>query len=102
VDPKDFKRKVLVQDAGLLDEGRAEWAPVAKNTDQVRDVVLVAVRESKGRISAKRLLPTARTAGRAGSARNFRRLVGVVKKQLRVELGRHQRGLAIWAPATRW
>ena len=72
VDPKTVKRKVLAQEAGLLEEGRVERAAVAKNTDRVRDVVLVAVRESRGRISAKRLLPTARAAGYVGSARNFR------------------------------
>jgi transposase len=98
VDPKTVKRKVLAHEAGLLEEGRAERAPVAKNTDRVRDVVLAQVRESKGRISAKRLLPAARAAGYVGSARNFRRLVAVVKRQVRAELGRHQRRPAIWAP----
>ena len=98
VDPKTVKRKVLAHEAGLLEQGRAERAPVAKNTDRVRDVVLAQVRESKGRISAKRLLPAARAAGYVGSARNFRRLVATVKKQVRSELGRHQRRPAVWAP----
>jgi hypothetical protein len=37
------------------------------------------VRASDGRISAKRLLPVARTAGYTGSARNFRRAVAEAK-----------------------
>lgn len=37
------------------------------------------VKRTEGTISAKRLLPAARTAGYAGSARNFRRLVAEVK-----------------------
>ena len=98
VDPKTVKRKVLAHEAGLLEDGRAERAPVAKNTDRVRDVVLAQVRESKGRISAKRSLPAARAAGYVGSARNFRRLVATVKRQVRAELGRHQRRPAVWAP----
>ena len=40
VDPKTVKRKVLAHEAGVLDEERAERAPVPKNTDGVRDVVL--------------------------------------------------------------
>ena len=75
VDPKTVKRKVLAHEAGLLDDGRAERAPVAKNTDGVRGVVLDLVREANGRGTAKRLLPAARAAGYVGSDRNFRRLV---------------------------
>jgi transposase len=98
VDPKTVKRKVLAHEAGRLEEDRAERAPVPKNTDRVCDIVLVQVREAKGRISAKRLLPAARAAGYEGSPRNFRRLVAVAKKQVRIELGRHQRRPAIWTP----
>ena len=36
VDPKTVKRKVLAHQAGLLDDERAERAPVAKNTDPAR------------------------------------------------------------------
>ena len=46
-----------------------------RNFDQVRDLVAQRVEKTSGRISAKRLLPQARAAGYAGSARNFRRLV---------------------------
>jgi hypothetical protein len=37
----------------------------------VRDLVVQRVEKTSGRISAKRLLPQARAAGYAGSARNF-------------------------------
>ena len=52
-----------------------------RNFDQVRDLVAERVEETAGRISAKRLLPAARAAGYAGSARNFRRLVAQVKRR---------------------
>jgi transposase len=98
VDPKTVKRKVLAHEAGLLDEERAERAPVPKNTDRVRDSVLEQVRSSGGRGTAKRLLPAARAAGYGGSDRNFRRLVAGVKRQVRSEVGRHQRRPAVWVP----
>ncbi len=41
------------------------------NTQVVRDLVGQKVTASRGRISAKRLLPVARAAGYEGSARNF-------------------------------
>ncbi len=75
VDPKTVKRKVLAHEAGLLDDERASRAPVPKNTDGVRTVVLDLVREADGRGTAKPLLPAARAAGHVGSDRNFRRLV---------------------------
>ena len=49
VDPKTVKRKVLAHQAGLLDDERAERAPVPKNTDSVRGVVLEELRETGGR-----------------------------------------------------
>ena len=52
---------------------------------------------TKGRISAKRLLPVARAAGYAGSARNFRRLVAEAKAQWRPKNHRGRRP-GIWAP----
>src|SRR5262249_36127112 len=67
------------------------------NYEDVRGLVAERVRKSQGRISAKRLLPTARAAGYAGSARSFRRLVAEVKAAWRV--GHHRgRRPAIWAP----
>ena len=93
-----MKRKVAAHEAGLLDDQRAVRAPVAKNTDGVRTVVLDLVRDANGRGTAKRLLPAARAAGYAGSDRNFRRLVSGVKRQVRGEIGRHQRRPAVWVP----
>ena len=68
------------------------------NYDEVRDAGHRAgARVRKGRISAKRLLPAARTAGYAGSARNFRRLVAEVKAAWRA--GHHRgRRPAVWTP----
>ena len=45
------------------------------NYDEVRTLVAEQVKKTQARISAKRLLPAARTAGYEGSARNVRRLV---------------------------
>jgi transposase len=98
VDPKTVKRKVLAHERGELDDERARRAAVPKNTDRVRDVVLDRVREANGRGTAKRLLPVARAAGYVGSDRNFRRLVASVKRQVRGEIGRHQRRPAVWTP----
>jgi len=67
------------------------------NCEQVRRLVAEKVRSSQGRISAKRLLPAARAAGYAGSARNFRRLVAEVKAAWRA--GHHRgRRPAVWSP----
>ena len=68
-----------------------------RNYEDVRDLVAERVRKSHGRISAKRLLPAARAAGYAGSARNFRRLVAEVKAAWRA--GHHRgRRPAVWSP----
>lgn len=56
---------------------------VEHNYDLVRDLVIDRVDATRGRITAKRLLPKARAAGYAGSDRNFRRLVAEVKAQWR-------------------
>jgi hypothetical protein len=69
---KTVKRIVERHNAGLKAPERADRG---HNYDDVRALVTERVRASAGRISAKRLLPPARTAGYAGSARNFRRLV---------------------------
>jgi hypothetical protein len=50
------------------------------NYDGVADLVAARVKATSGRISAKRLLPAARAAGYAGSARNFRRLVAEARE----------------------
>lgn len=69
-------------------------APLGKNTDVVRDVIAEKVRATDGRISAKRLLPIARAAGYAGSARNFRRAVAEAKASWR----RQRRVFRPWQP----
>jgi len=76
-------------------------APVRKervrNFESVTELVTARVVASKGRISAKRLLPVAVAGGFTGSARNFRRLVAAAKRDYRRE---HHRGRrpAVWAP----
>jgi hypothetical protein len=53
----------------------AERVERRRNYESVRALVAPEIEETKGKISAKRLLPTARAGGYAGSDRNFRRLV---------------------------
>lgn len=92
--PKTVKRVIERAQAGDPPPPRKERA---RNYEAVRELVMERVKKSSGRISAKRLLPAARTAGYVGSARNFRRLVAAAKKDWRVE---HHRGRrpAIWSP----
>ena len=69
----------------------------SRNFDSVGELVADRVAKTQGRISAKRLLPTARTAGYTGSARNFRRLVAAAKAKWRA--GQHRgRRPGVWAP----
>ena len=98
VDPKTVKRTVAKRDAGELDEVRVERAPVPRNTDVVADLVADRVAETRAKISAKRLLPAARAAGYAGSARNFRRLVATKKRAWRAEQGRREHRPGVWLP----
>ena len=70
---KTVRRVIERAEAG--DTGRPGQAPRPRNYDDVTAVVAQRVKESVGRISAKRLLPVARAAGYEGSPRNFRRLV---------------------------
>jgi transposase len=91
---KTVKRVIARHEAGGAAPGRA---PRAHNYDSVGDLVAERMRKTAGRISAKRLLPAARAAGYAGSARNFRRLVAAAKQAWRAE---HHRGRrpAVWSP----
>jgi len=85
----------------IVEKDQAAQQRVARrrNYESVRSIVREEITETKGKISAKRLLPKARAAGYAGSDRNFRRLVAQ-------ERAKHRRGLAIagsrrpavWAP----
>jgi transposase len=91
--PKTVKRSVLAAQAA--EKGGS--AVVEHNYDAVRGVVIERVERTKGKMSAKRLLPIARVAGYSGSARNFRRLVAEVKAEWRAN---HHRGRrpGIWTP----
>jgi hypothetical protein len=91
--PKTVKRSVLAAQAAE----NGEIPVVEHNYDAVRDVVIERVERTKGKMSAKRLLPVARAAGYEGSARNFRRLVAEVKAEWRTN---HHRGRrpGIWSP----
>ena len=90
--PKTVRRVVERQRAGGLAPPRTQRD---KNTDAVLDMVGERVRASDGRISAKRLLPVARAAGYAGSARNLRRVVAEAKSRHR----RERRVYRPWVPA---
>jgi len=92
--PKTVKRVIERHEAG---GGTPPRSPRARNYEGVTELVRGRVAATKGRISAKRLLPAARTAGYAGSDRNFRRLVAAQKQAWRVE---HRRGRrpAVWLP----
>jgi len=92
--PKTVKRVVDRQEAG----GQAPRRGMrVRNYDVVAGLVAGRVATSGGRISAKRLLPAARAAGYAGSARNFRRLVAAQKQLWRRENHRGRRP-AVWSP----
>ena len=91
---KTVRRVVERHRAGTLGQGsRPPRRP--RNTDQVTDMIARRVKETNGRISAKRLLPEARAAGYVGSARNFRRAVALIRADWR----RGRRILRPWLPA---
>jgi hypothetical protein len=68
-----------------------------RNFSGVAALVEETVTRTKGRISAKRLLPVAQAAGYAGSDRNFRRLVAESKAQWRSTNHRGRRP-GVWTP----
>lgn len=80
-------------------DGADRQQPEARghNYDAVAELVAEKVRRTKGRITAKRLLPVARAAGYEGSARNFRRLVATAKAGWRRDNHRGRRP-GVWAP----
>jgi transposase len=71
--------------------------PRGRNYDLVAELVADRVAVTKGRISAKRLLPAVKAAGYAGSARNLRRLVAEAKRTWRRDNHRGRRP-AVWTP----
>jgi hypothetical protein len=92
--PKTVKRVIARYEAG---GGAPERGPRERNYDAVIGLVAERVAKTQGRITAKRLLPAARAAGYAGSARNFRRLVAEQKALWRKENHRGRRP-AVWSP----
>jgi transposase len=69
------------------------------NFDVVAELVAEKVKATRGKISAKRLLPLAKAAGYEGSARNFRRLVAEAKKTWRAsDRQQGRRRPAVWVP----
>jgi transposase len=91
---KTVRRVIARHEAGGAVPARV---PRGHNYDGVAELVAARVKETAGRISAKRLLSAAQAAGYAGSARNFRRLVAERKRLWRQE---HHRGRrpATWLP----
>jgi transposase len=91
---KTVKRIIERAEAGGKTPDRAGRG---HNYDLVAELVADRVGATKGRISAKRLLPTAKAAGYEGSARNFRRLVAEAKRTWRRDNHRGRRP-AVWTP----
>jgi hypothetical protein len=91
---KTVRRVIARHDAGGAAPARV---PRGRNYDGVATLVAERVSKTSGRISAKRLLPTARAAGYGGSDRSFRRLVAEQKRLWRRD---HHRGRrpAVWSP----
>jgi hypothetical protein len=95
--PKTVRRVIERAESGeAVDAGRRP-AVRSRNFESVSELVAGRVAASKGRISAKRLLPVAQAAGYAGSARNFRRLVSTQKVLWRRDNHRVRRP-AVWEP----
>jgi transposase len=93
--PKTIKRSVNA--AKRAQAGGGSPGVVAHNYDGVVEVVAASIERTKGRITAKRLLPVAAAAGYEGSARNFRRLVADAKAAWRAKNHRGRRP-GVWAP----
>jgi hypothetical protein len=85
----------------IIEKGQAaaERTERRRNYESVRALVAHQIDETKGKISGKRLLPTARAGGYAGSDRNFRRLVAQERSKYRQRqaIARSRRP-AVWTP----
>jgi transposase len=92
--PKTVRRVITRHEVG---GAVAVREPRVHNYDAVAELVAERVENTRGRISAKRLLPAARAAGYEGSARNFRRLVAARKALWRKDNHRGRRP-AVWTP----
>jgi transposase len=96
--PKTVKRKVEAHRRSQLTAERKPREKPERNTEIARKVATDKIAETRGKMTAKRLLPIARAAGYKGSDRNFRRLVSEVRAAFKAEQGRHQRRPAVWVP----
>jgi transposase len=94
VSHKTVRRVIERHNAGGESPGRERRG---HNYDPVADLVAKRVGATKGRISAKRLLPEAVASGYEGSARNFRRVVADAKVRWRKDNHRGRRP-GVWAP----
>ena len=91
---KTVKRVIARHESGGVAPARE---PRARNYDTVTELVAERIAKTKGKITAKRLLPAARAAGYEGSARSFRRLVSARKALWRQDNHRGRRP-AVWSP----
>jgi transposase len=90
---RTIKRSVMA--ARAAENGEAPVPP--HNYDAVRELVIERVERTKGKMSAKRLLPVVQAAGYTGSARNLRRLVAEAKAEWKRENHRGRRP-GVWTP----
>ncbi|HEY5202722.1 MAG TPA: IS21 family transposase [Acidothermaceae bacterium] len=97
--PKTVKRVIARHDRDQASPAGGSLVRVGRERNYSSVTVLVAerVEKTRGRISAKRLLPTAQAAGYGGSARNFRRLVAE-QKALWCRDNPRGRRPAVWSP----
>jgi hypothetical protein len=94
--PKTVRRVIQRHEAGGQ---RPQRKPRARNYDRMVELVHSRVEATRGRVSDKRLLPAARTAGYPGSPRNFRRLVAAEERAWRAG---HHRGPPPRRPRRPW
>lgn len=92
--PKTVKRVIARHEGTGTGPVRSQRS---RNYDAVTELAAERIKKTHGRISAKRLLPAARTAGYEGSARNLRRLVAEQKVLWRKDNHRGRRP-AVWSP----
>lgn len=96
---KTVRRVIEAHQASSRGEPPATRVERGRNYDAVADLVAEKINDTAGRVSAKRLLPSAQAAGYQGSDRNFRRLVADAKRQWRIGQARAAgRRPAIWTP----
>jgi hypothetical protein len=81
------------------DQAAAERVERRKNYESVRGLVTKELKDTNGKLSAKRLLPKAKAGGYEGSDRNFRRLVAQERAKYRQGLAiANGRRPGVWAP----